>query len=391
MRLGYAAAREGFSRSAGVGLEEGPEGFSQRRAAAVLVGDQVEGACDLEVLDAQAPGGPAAALLLHSALGDERDTDAGLDGLLDGLGRTHFPPDAEIAESLAGRVECCLQRGARPRPALADEKLLAPKLFERDLLAPVPGMRGRYHHHDLVRHQLAVLEAAVGQPRADHAQLRPALEDPIDDRLAVPDEERDRDLGVFLLEAADERRQDVLARDGAGADEELAAHLPLEAVHRLAGLALQRQHSPGVAQQELAGLGDGGAAAEAIEQAHAQLVLKGADMLRDRRLGEVQRVRGLGEGAELGDFDEDLELPEVHGGEYRGRPRRCPARRARWVIAPGAENSKGPEGPRSHRAPRDDAANGIRSRRPRSTRRRMPERRSRGFRRSSRPRATAGA
>ena len=57
-----------------------------------------------------------------------------------------------------------------------------------------------------------------------------------------------------------------------------------------------------------------GAAPEPVEQAHAELVLEGADVLGHRGLGEVQRLGGAGEGAELGDLGEDLELTEIHGG-----------------------------------------------------------------------------
>src|SRR5262249_24944217 len=61
-----------------------------------------------------------------------------------------------------------------------------------------------------------------------------------------------------------------------------------------------------------AGGGGRGAAAEAVEQLYAELVLERAHVLGDGRLREKKRLGGTREAAELGDFGEDLEPAQVH-------------------------------------------------------------------------------
>src|SRR3989304_2680332 len=75
-------------------------------------------------------------------------------------------------------------------------------------------------------------------PRLPHPPA--SLQDPLHDPLGIADEKRDGDVGVFLLEAADEGRQDVLAGDRAGGDNELPAHAALELVEGLARPAVER-------------------------------------------------------------------------------------------------------------------------------------------------------
>ena len=63
----------------------------------------------------------------------------------------------------------------------------------------------------------------------------------------------------------------------------------------------------GVAQQDLAGRRQRDAARVAHEQPRAELALQARDLLRDGRLGERERRRGIGERAARGDLAEDGE------------------------------------------------------------------------------------
>src|SRR5262249_11213365 len=146
---------------------------------------------------------------------------------------------------------------------------------------------------------------------------------PLDDGTAVPDQQRDRDVGELLLEAADERWQHVFARNGARRHVELARQPPLETVHGLQRLALELEHARSVREEQLARPGGLRATAETIEQAHAQLLLERADVLGDRGLRQSQRLGGLRERLELSDLYENLELPEIHGRQYRRGSARC--------------------------------------------------------------------
>jgi hypothetical protein len=125
----------------------------------------------------------------------------------------------------------------------------------------------------------------------------------------------------LLAEAAEEAGQDVLAGNGAAADQQLATHPPLDAVEGLARLPREGEHPRGVGQEQPARSGGARRAAETVEQTNAQLVLERADVLRHRRLRQMERLGGAREGSQLGDPGEDLELPEVHGRrEYSGGP-----------------------------------------------------------------------
>lgn len=69
----------------------------------------------------------------------------------------------------------------------------------------------------------------------------------------------------------------------------------------------------GVRDQQMTGLGEHGSPPQAVEQPDAELVLQGADVLGDRRLGEVEGLGRARERPERGDPREDLELPQIHG------------------------------------------------------------------------------
>ena len=213
--------------------------------------------------------------------------------------------------------ERALERGPRARAPLAQEQRLRAQLVDGDLRASVPAMRGGNHHHDVVGGELAVLDPAVAEPRADHGELRPTLADPVDRGLAVADQQRDRDLGELLLEASDHGREDVLAGNRAGPDQELAAHPSEKPVHGLPRLLRQREQAHGVREEELSGRRDRGAASEAIQQPHAELELERSDVLGHGGLRERQRLGGARERPELRHLREDLELSQIHGGEYR--------------------------------------------------------------------------
>ena len=131
--------------------------------------------------------------------------------------------------------------------------------------------------------------------------------------------------GNFALNSPINGRKDVFARNRAGADQELAAHLAEKAVHRLAGFTRQREQPVSVGEQEPTRRRDRCPAAEPVQEPQAQFVLERADVLGDRGLGEGQRLGGARKGPQLGDLREDFELSQIHGGEYRRRgPSRAP-------------------------------------------------------------------
>ena len=74
------------------------------------------------------------------------------------------------------------------------------------------------------------------------------------------------------------------------------------------------QDLPRLRQQHRAGGGQLHAAAVALEQRHAQLRLELADLLTQRRLGDVQTLGRTPEVRLLRDRDEVAEVAELHAG-----------------------------------------------------------------------------
>ena len=69
-------------------------------------------------------------------------------------------------------------------------------------------------------------------------------------------------------------------------------------------------------EQRFAGRRDADAAADAMEDRLAELVLEQQDLPADRRLRDVQLLAGGGERSGVGDGADDLELPQVHASAY---------------------------------------------------------------------------
>ena len=181
-------------------------------------------------------------------------------------------------------------------------------------IAPGPGMpRGR-HDHLLVREELAELEPAPRQARPTTAtSTRPSATQSVTPRLS-PMSRVIEMSGNFSLNRP--RMAGRMYSPGMVLPPTTRTPLirPWNAVHRLPRLAREGEHAPRVREQQLAGPRDAGAAPQPVEQAHAELVLEGADMLGHGGLGEMQRLGGAGKGGELGHLGEDLELAQIHGG-----------------------------------------------------------------------------
>ena len=259
---------------------------------------------------------------------DDGDAHPRLHRLLDrpGSSRSRRRPAARRGRRPA-RSSAASSAARVPEPRSRMSSGSPRQLRQRDLRAPGPGMPGGHHHHLLVGHELAELEPAPRQPRPHHRHLDPALRHPVHHRPGCR-----RSAGWWRPRGTSRgtgpRRAGRMYSPGMvlPPTTRLAAHPALEASDRLARLAREGEHARRVREQQLAGPRDARPAPEPVEQPHAELVLEGADMLGHRGLGEMQRLGGAGEGGELGDLGEDLELTQIHGGrKYRRRAGACPA------------------------------------------------------------------
>ncbi|MOA22530.1 hypothetical protein D3C78_1430900 [compost metagenome] len=98
----------------------------------------------------------------------------------------------------------------------------------------------------------------------------------------------------------------------AGSQGQATAHFPGQVGQRPSGIIKDVENLVGPRQQGAPGFGQGHLAAQAVEQAHIQLLLKAGDAFADRRLGQVQAFAGPGKAAGLGDRDKGIEVGQVH-------------------------------------------------------------------------------
>jgi len=98
----------------------------------------------------------------------------------------------------------------------------------------------------------------------------------------------------------------------AGGQGESTAHFPRQIGQRPAGIIENVEDLVGAGQQGAAGFGQGHFAAQAVEQAHVQLLFQASDAFADRWLGQKQALAGTREAAGLGNGNERAEVGQVH-------------------------------------------------------------------------------
>ena len=99
----------------------------------------------------------------------------------------------------------------------------------------------------------------------------------------------------------------------AGGEGQAAADFTGQVGQRAAGIVQYVEDLVSTRQQGAAGLGQANLAAEAVEQAHAQLLFQAGDALAYGRLGQVQALAGFGKTASFGNGDKGVEVGQIHG------------------------------------------------------------------------------
>jgi hypothetical protein len=121
---------------------------------------------------------------------------------------------------------------------------------------------------------------------------------------------------MSLPEDAEDAGEQVDPRGRARPDRQGAALQPLEVGDRVPGVA-ERAEQPGrMFFEDPSGLRQVDGAAEAIKEPGAQIRLELPDVLRERRLAQVESFCGPTKARRPGDRQEDLELPERHGSGF---------------------------------------------------------------------------
>ena len=144
----------------------------------------------------------------------------------------------------------------------------------------------------------------------------------------VVDFESDADSRVGPLELAEQLGDDDGRRAGRGAERKRSREVALALRGDLVDhLLLEREQPLRAAVEPRAGLGRLDPPPGAVEELRAETLLERAHLERDRRLGDAELLRRLGERAPLDDCAECRELPRVHKRilSMRGAPRRSDA------------------------------------------------------------------
>ncbi|MNE63822.1 hypothetical protein D3C80_1591950 [compost metagenome] len=99
----------------------------------------------------------------------------------------------------------------------------------------------------------------------------------------------------------------------AGGQGQATAHGPGQIGQRPSGIIKDVEDLVGPRQQCAPGFSQGHLAAQAVEQAHVQLLLQAGDAFADGRLGQEQAFGCAGKAAGFGNSDEGTEVGQVHG------------------------------------------------------------------------------
>ena len=118
--------------------------------------------------------------------------------------------------------------------------------------------------------------------------------------------------GNACVEAGEHRGHLDPAGRQQSADRDPAADQAAQLVELAAHPVDLGEHAPGPRGHRLPGLGRDDAAAGALEQLGAELGLEPADLVRERRLGDVKLLGGAGEVAVAGDRLGVDELAQLH-------------------------------------------------------------------------------
>ena len=284
----------------------------QRREAALPVVRQEEAAGQVQALHGQCFQRAGADVLRHRQARQDRNPHVAFDGLADGLGAAHLGHDIERARAVAQAREAVLDGFQRPGAAFARDVGLRQQAGYRDLLFCRPGMSGRDDQEHLVIGQLLLQDVPVPGFRPHHPELQRPLEYSGNDTRRVGDDERDRHLGVALLEKTDHSGEQVAAGDRAAADYEIAGQPALMLGHRRFGFIPQGEQPAGITVEQPAGLGGDDLPGEPVDQPAPEMRFEVLDVAADRRLGQVHDFSGLGKALALDHPAENMKLPEVH-------------------------------------------------------------------------------
>ena len=171
-----------------------------------------------------------------------------------------------------------------------------------------------HHAANFVAINIDNLHALFGHRQLRQAEIRHVFHDRFHHARAVRTIDLKLHAGKLCLVFREHAGQDVNARGLIGGDHQFAARSRFQLVERVLRLTPHVHHLFGIVGEQLARGGERNAAAEALKQLAFQLVFQLADLGADRRLRAVTGLRGFRETLQPDDFQESVDLIEIHEG-----------------------------------------------------------------------------
>ena len=197
-----------------------------------------------------------------------------------------------------------------------------------DRAAPRQRVGAREHAHERLAGQFLLLDARVEQRRADERDVDQAMAQLLGMQARVADRQLEGDVGIAGAERLDDLARQPAGQRAGEAQAQPAAGAGAGFASALRGPRGPRQDVTRVVEQHHARGRQGDAAAIALEEPDAQLVLERAHLLRDARLREVQLLGRAAEVQLFGHRHEGSELPELHKPDDR----RCLSQPHEFVL-----------------------------------------------------------
>ncbi|MNN50560.1 hypothetical protein D3C81_1651530 [compost metagenome] len=148
--------------------------------------------------------------------------------------------------------------------------------------------------------------------QGDHGNFGAAMQNFVVGLFGIQKLNIQRHGRVLAGERPQQWRQAMQADVVAGGQGQTTAHGPGQIGQGASGIIKDIEDLVGPWQQGAPGLGQSHLAAQAVEQAHPQLLLQPGDAFADGRLGQEQPFGGPGKAAGFGNGDKGTEVGQVH-------------------------------------------------------------------------------
>ena len=122
----------------------------------------------------------------------------------------------------------------------------------------------------------------------------------------------DLEVGEFLIELGQTRREPKRAEPGRGSDAQFAEHLILAVADAGGGGIKPLEHGARGIKQQFALLGENQPTGMAVKQGGIQRFFQRSNLAADRRLRQVKLIPRMRQAADLGDRMKDSKLVPIH-------------------------------------------------------------------------------